>query len=135
MPSKTTLPSVGWYSRLRQLKSVVLPAPLGPISAQIWPSSIVNVKSDSATMPPNSTRTSSTDNNAKLFPPGTKAGENLVATRAIGYRPSSWSKPTVRPGVSPMLRMASSTPGMNDERSIVSWRIDSVWPLVPSTTS
>ena len=51
------LPSFGSYSRLTQLKSVVLPAPFGPMSAQISPSSIVNDRSASATIPPNSTRT------------------------------------------------------------------------------
>ena len=36
-PSKRIAPLVGWYSRLTQLNSVVLPAPFGPMSAQIWP--------------------------------------------------------------------------------------------------
>ena len=72
LPSNTIAPLVGRYRRLTQLNSVVLPAPLGPISAQIWPASIVNDRSASATMPPNSTRTSSTDNNAMPYPPGSR---------------------------------------------------------------
>ena len=71
--------SLGWYSRLTQLNSVVLPAPLGPISAQIWPSSIVNERSASATMPPNSTRTSSTVSNVNARPPW--KGRNATACR------------------------------------------------------
>src|SRR5260370_9653835 len=72
-PSTSILPLVGWYSRLTQLNSVVLPAPFGPMSAQIWPSSIVNDRSASATTPPNSTLRSSTDNKATGFPPREKA--------------------------------------------------------------
>ena len=45
---------------------------------------------------------------------------------------SSCSRPTVkRSGSSPTLRTASSTPGMNERRSIESWRIVSVWPSPP----
>src|SRR6185312_473906 len=36
---------------------------------------------------------------------------------------------------SPTLRIASSTPGMKDSRAIESWRIDSVWPSPPKSTS
>ena len=39
--------------------------------------------------------------------------------------PSSVSSPTVRPAFSRTARIASSTPGMNDDRSYESWRIDS----------
>ncbi len=34
-----------------------------------------------------------------------------------------------------MRRTASSTPGMNDSRSIESWRIVNVWPRSPRITS
>ena len=37
LPSKVTVPLLGWYSRLRTLNSVVLPAPLGPMRAQMRP--------------------------------------------------------------------------------------------------
>ena len=35
MPSNVTVPSVGWYTRLTTLKSVVLPAPFGPMRPRI----------------------------------------------------------------------------------------------------
>ena len=42
-PSNTTRPQVGRYSPVRQLKNVVLPAPLGPISPTISPAVDVEV--------------------------------------------------------------------------------------------
>ncbi len=42
------------------------------------------------------------------------------------HRPSSLSSPTVRPEADPIRRTAMITPGMNDDRSIESWRITSV---------
>ena len=48
---------------------------------------------------------------------------------------SSASSPSVRSSSPAIVRTASSTPGMNDDRSYVSWRIESVWPVVPSSTS
>ena len=36
-PSIRMSPALGWYSRDRQLNSVVLPAPFGPIRPRIWP--------------------------------------------------------------------------------------------------
>src|SRR5690606_28004563 len=46
--------------RLITLKRVVLPAPLGPMRAHIWPSSTVNDSRLRATTPPKRTLTSST---------------------------------------------------------------------------
>ena len=43
VPSKRIEPSAGSASRLTQLKRVVLPAPLGPISPQTLPSPTVKV--------------------------------------------------------------------------------------------
>ena len=45
----------------RQLKSVVLPAPLGPISPTIWPGAMSKETSSSATMPPKRIVTLRTD--------------------------------------------------------------------------
>ena len=39
------------------------------------------------------------------------------------------------PGRDDTALTAISTPGMNAERSVVSWRIDSVWPGAPKMTS
>src|SRR6185503_13089735 len=47
-----------------QLKSVVLPAPFGPISPTIWPGATSKDTLSSATMPPKRTLTSCTRNNA-----------------------------------------------------------------------
>src|SRR5882672_1923220 len=47
-----------------QLKSVVLPAPFGPISPTIWPGATSKETLSSATMPPKRTQTSCTRNNA-----------------------------------------------------------------------
>ena len=67
-PSKVMWPSVGWYRRLTQLNSVVLPAPLGPISAQICPSSMTKLSPSSATTPPKRTPTSSISSRATPHP-------------------------------------------------------------------
>src|SRR5581483_2612811 len=67
--------------------------------------------------------------------------EQPLAQRGIGARqrraqkPSNVSRPTVRPGRLRTARIASSTPGMNDDRSYESWRIVSDCPAVPSSTS
>ncbi len=65
-------------------------------------------------------------------PPASRSGSEW---RSGGYRLSSGSRPTVRPGWSSTERTASRTPGMNEERSRVSWRIVNVSPSVPSSTS
>ena len=59
-PSKTRSPDCGLYSRVITLKSVVLPAPFGPISPTISPGSASIETSSSATIPPNSRVTCST---------------------------------------------------------------------------
>ena len=48
------------YSRDRQLKSVVLPAPFGPMSPTMWPAATENDTLSSAVMPPKRTVTPST---------------------------------------------------------------------------
>ena len=67
---------------------------------------------------------------AVLAGPGRAVQPRLARGRAAARgRPSGDS---VR---SPTLRTASSTPGMNDSRSVESWRIVSVWPTSPRMTS
>ena len=55
--------------------------------------------------------------------------------RVAQSSPRKCSSPTVRPGWSPIARSPVSTPGVNDARSIESWRIVSVSPRPPSSTS
>ena len=50
-------------------------------------------------------------------------------------RSRSGSRPTVRPGRVETARMAISTPGMNELRSVESCRIVRVWPWPPKMTS
>ncbi len=53
-----------------------------------------------------------------------------------GVAQSRVSSPTVSgSGSSATRRTASRTPGMNERRSIESWRIESVWPSPPKITS
>ena len=52
-----------------------------------------------------------------------------------GYSPISLSSPMTSPCRDPTSRMASTTPGMKLLRSIVSCRIESVWPCPPKSTS
>ena len=52
-PSSTTRPLVGRYRPVRQLKNVVLPAPLGPISPMISPRWTVKFTESTAVRPPN----------------------------------------------------------------------------------
>ena len=56
-PWNWMLPEEGVYKRERQLNSVVLPAPLGPIRPTILPASTSNETPSSATMPPKRTPT------------------------------------------------------------------------------
>ena len=57
LPSNRMSPAWYWYSRLRQLNSVVLPAPLGPIRPQMSPFFTSKLTPSSATMPPKRTVT------------------------------------------------------------------------------
>ena len=61
LPSKTRSPLFGVYSRLTQLNSVVLPAPLGPISPTMWPGAMSKETSSRATIPPKRIETFRTD--------------------------------------------------------------------------
>ena len=54
-PSNSTSPLVGTYRRDRQLKSVVLPAPFGPISPTMCPGATSNDTPSSAMMLPKRT--------------------------------------------------------------------------------
>ena len=65
-PSNDTEPLLHSYSRDRQLKSVVLPAPLGPIRPAICPASTPNDTPSRATMPPKRTDTSDTSSSRPL---------------------------------------------------------------------
>ena len=71
-PSSRMSPDWYWYSRLMQLNSVVLPAPLGPIRPQMSPRPTSKLTLSSATMPPNRTDTPRTLSNA-LPPLGASA--------------------------------------------------------------
>ena len=63
-PSNRMLPSLKLYRRERQLKSVVLPAPLGPMSPAIVPGRTANEIRSSAVMPPKRTVTPETSSKA-----------------------------------------------------------------------
>lgn len=62
-------------------------------------------------------------------------GERIAAATTRAHSPRSGSRPTVRPGRDTTPRTASNTPGMNDERCKESWRIVSVSPVPPKSTS
>ena len=59
-PLNSTCPLVGAYTPVITLNAVVLPAPLGPISATISPSLTSMLRSSTATTPPNCMVTCST---------------------------------------------------------------------------
>ncbi len=58
------LPESGLYSRVITLKSVVLPAPFGPIRPTIWPGSTSSETSSIATIPPKRRVTLRTESSA-----------------------------------------------------------------------
>ena len=60
--------------------------------------------------------------------------EAVQAERPWSYEHVLRARPPARRS-SATFRTASSTPGMNDSREIVSWRIESVWPRPPKITS
>ena len=74
-PSNTTAPASGVAMPVKQLNSVVFPAPLGPITATIAPGSTVRLTPSSAVSPPKALvmpRASSTDQAAAA--PGRRFG-------------------------------------------------------------
>src|SRR5919109_410350 len=75
LPSIVTLPPLGRYTRVMTLKSVVLPAPLGPMSATTWPLSTLKETRSSATTPPKRTVTSLTSSSDTQ--PNTKFGRAI----------------------------------------------------------
>src|SRR5262245_27063384 len=112
LPSNSTSPPSGLYRRVMTLKTVVLPAPLGPISPTMPPSSTSNETSSSATMPPNRrltfrTERSPTDALCAWRRPGSMrsvtsgkcvlvaAGGVLALATAVGAAPPSRDGPAV----------------------------------------
>src|SRR2546428_12494251 len=65
-PSMRTVPAAGLYTRVMTLKRVVLPAPLGPISATTWPASTANETRSRAITPPKRTLRSRTSSRAGI---------------------------------------------------------------------
>src|ERR1700724_2203172 len=105
-PSIRMSPALGWYSLERQLKSVVLPAPFGPIRRRIWPCCMSKDTPFKAMMPPNTTLTSRT----------ASRGEFPCASCAcvISFRPNN-------------------PPGWNDRANLSAGHNDEGY-LIPSTT-
>ena len=68
-PARDTRPSDGRCSRLMTLNNVVLPAPLGPMSATICPVRTVMLTWLTARRPPKSTETPSTLSSSSPFSP------------------------------------------------------------------
>src|SRR5699024_598676 len=66
LPSSTMLPSVGRYMPVSMLKTVVLPAPLGPIRPYRWPFSMVRSNWATACRPPKAMPRLLTSSNAIL---------------------------------------------------------------------
>src|SRR5256885_14480324 len=67
-PSMRTVPELGRYTRVTTLKSVVLPAPLGPIRATTSPAPTPKDTRSRATTPPNRTLRSWTSSTADTLP-------------------------------------------------------------------
>src|SRR4051812_10911800 len=67
VPSNDQWPASACSKPVRTLKHVVLPAPLGPMSAVIWPRSISRCSMSTATRPPKRRRTPSTTRIGSLF--------------------------------------------------------------------
>ena len=99
-PSKTTWPAVGRYIPVRQLKNVVLPAPLGPIRPMISPRATRKFTESTAVRPPNRMVTFSADRivspAAAEAAPGTRVGHaHRVASRIPPVSSSSsWTRST-----------------------------------------
>ncbi len=98
LPSKRMSPAWYWYRRLRQLNSVVLPAPFGPIRPQMSPRRTSKLTPSSATMPPKRTVTPRTlSKGSALFDMGVRsrfswlgARPGSESVRVIGCRPVFW---------------------------------------------
>ena len=101
-PASRTRPSSGATKPLMTSNSVVLPAPLAPISPTISPGCTVSVTSSMAVTPPNRRRTSTTSRAGGSSPPVETAGRRpeLVARRSLlrcrsrrrSARTSGWSR-------------------------------------------
>jgi hypothetical protein len=87
-PSNWMLPSEKLYRRERQLNSVVLPAPLGPIRPTMWPCGTEKETLSSAVMPPKRTLTPSTRSRSARL-----AGEAMIDSFHDGGRGgAAWLK-------------------------------------------
>src|SRR5712691_412563 len=84
-----TLPPLGLYTRVMTLKRVVLPAPLGPISATTSPASTVKETRSNATTPPKrtlSSRISSSGISAQVYCELTRLANTLPALAGLAAR-------------------------------------------------
>src|SRR5712691_10792099 len=84
-----TLPPLGLYTRVMTLKSVVLPAPLGPIRATTSPASTVKETRSSATTPPKrtlSSRISSSAISAQVYCELARLANTLLAQAGLAAR-------------------------------------------------
>src|SRR5690349_10849244 len=76
-PSRTTAPLSGRRWPVTRLKNVVLPAPLGPMIAAIWPRSTCRLTPPTAMKPSKLLRTSRTSSMAHAAqPPGERLGRS-----------------------------------------------------------
>ncbi len=98
---KVIVPSWGLYTPVRQLKSEVLPAPLGPMTASTSPRRWLRVTSDRHVSPPKLRVTPST---SMIRSPSTLAASGRVAAATLTAQPlpaRSWRRPCphrARPG-------------------------------------
>src|SRR5919108_1382996 len=67
-PSRITAPASGSRCPVIRLKNVVLPAPLGPMMAAIWPGATVRLTPPTATKPSNDLRRSRTSSTTRAPP-------------------------------------------------------------------
>src|SRR3954463_2983385 len=89
------------------LKAVVLPAPFGPISPEIWPCSTSKDTPSRATMPPKRSVISRTDSNVPT------EGENLhllYPGQSSGCLPCFFGRhPEIRPYVDSLAELSAAT--------------------------
>src|SRR2546425_13023913 len=91
-PAKVTRPGPGREKPVTRFTSVVLPAPLGPISEWTVPAATVRSTSATAWMPPKATQRSSTTSSGRpgpgagrdAKPAGAPAGAQALGTPADG---------------------------------------------------
>jgi len=93
-PSSTMRPSSGWSAPLMQLKSVVLPAPLGPIRPTISPGSIARETSRLAIRPPKRLvdRSTCSSGAIALRPSTVRAAEVRISSRRVCHASATPSR-------------------------------------------